>query len=73
MWESFVFDKYWKISIQWDTKGLLNWELSLFYLYIKDKETLKTLNSKFQDSWDIFIKVFIKNYIDEELAKLWDF
>lgn len=71
MWESFVFDKYWKISIQWDTKGISKNDLEFFKSLVKNK-SIDSLNQDLIEK-DCSIKWYIEYYIGEKLAELRDF
>lgn len=71
MWESFVFDKYWKISIQWDTKGISKNDLEFFKSLVSN-ESIDFLNQDLREK-NCSIKWYIEYYINEKLAELWDF
>lgn len=71
MWESFVFDKYWKISIQWDTKGISKNDLEFFKSLVSDK-SLDFLNKDLKEK-KCSIKWYIEYFINKRLAELRDF
>jgi len=71
MWESFVFDKYWNFSIQWDTKGISKNDLEFFKSLVNDK-TIDFLNKDLR-KMNCSIKCYIECYIAKRLDELWNF